>query len=333
MTDSTGHFTYDGQLKGHGGWVTSLACPKNNPNQLLSASRDKTCILWEVNPGRSYGEDASETDFGFAKKRLEGHSDVVSDCQISDDGTYALTGSWDKSLRLWEMKSGQGICKFSGDDGHKKDCTTVAFSSNNRQIASGGRDNSIKMWNTIGECKFTVNDQPHTEWVSCVRFSPNATNIVSGSWDTTVKVWNANNLQCQATLGGKDTENGHTQYVETVALSPDGSLCASGGRDGKAKLWDLDRAEHLYELEANEQIHALAFSPVRYWLVAACEKSIKIWDLESKSTVAELVPELPPMGRKAMRPECISLQWSADGSTLYSGYTDNTIRVWGVREG
>ena len=53
-------------------------------------------------------------------------------------------------------------------------------------------------------------------------------------------------------------------------------------------------------------------------------------DLESKSVVAELVPELPSMSRKAMKPECISMQWSADGSTLYSGYTDNTIRVWGV---
>ena len=77
--------------------------------------------------------------------------------------------------------------------------------------------------------------------------------------------------------------------------------------------------------------HPTTPSPTyRYWLCAAVGSVIKIWDLESKQTVAELVPDSQPMGKRAMKPECISLAWSADGSTLYSGYTDNTIRVWGV---
>jgi guanine nucleotide-binding protein subunit beta-2-like 1 protein len=63
-------------------------------------------------------------------------------------------------------------------------------------------------------------------------------------------------------------------------------------------LWDLNKGEHLYELEGGDIIHALSFSPCRYWLCAATE-SIKIWDLESKSVVAELVPELPTMSKKA----------------------------------
>ncbi len=60
-------------------------------------------------------------------------------------------------------------------------------------------------------------------------------------------------------------------------------------------------------------------------------RSIKIWDLESKSVVAELAPEdIPPTGPKALRVACVSLCWSADGNWLYSGYTDGAIRVWGV---
>ena len=46
--------------------------------------------------------------------------------------------------------------------------------------------------------------------------------------------------------------------------------------------------------------------------------------------VAELVPAFEERGRKALTPYCTSLAWSADGSTLYSGYTDKTIRVWAV---
>jgi len=203
---------------------------------------------------------------------------------------------------------------------------SVAFSADNRQIVSGSRDNKLKVWNTLGECKYTISEDGHSDWVSCVRFSPNVQSplLVSGGWDKCVKVWSLVSLKLLTNLCG------HTGYVNTVTVSPDGSLCASGGKDGTAMLWDLNKGEHLYELEAGDIIHCLVFSPCRYWLCAGTENSIKIWDLESKSVVAELVPELPTMSKKAMKPECISLEWSADGSTLYSGYTDNTIRVWGV---
>ncbi len=95
-------------------------------------------------------------------------------------------------------------------------------------------------------------------------------------------------------------------------------------------LWDLNEGKHLYSLEAGEIINALVFSPNRYWLCAATGSSIKIWDLESKSIVDELCPEFPEQGKKALTPECISLAWSADGQTLFAGYTDKTIRVWQV---
>mgnify|MGYP001993550091 FL=1 len=95
-------------------------------------------------------------------------------------------------------------------------------------------------------------------------------------------------------------------------------------------LWDLNEGKHLYSLEANDVIHSMVFSPNRYWLCAATDTCIKIWDLESKSIVDELTPDFPPIGKKAMPHYCISLCWSADGSTLFSGYTDGNIRVWAV---
>ena len=57
------------------------------------------------------------------------------------------------------------------------------------QIVSGARDKTIKLWNTLGECKYTIGEpEGHSEWVSCVRFSPMTTNpiIVSGGWDKCV---------------------------------------------------------------------------------------------------------------------------------------------------
>jgi len=266
----------------------------------------------------------SEQSYGVPRRSLKGHSHFIQDLVISFDGQFALSGSWDGTLRLWDLNYGTTTRRFVG---HSKDVLSVAFSADNRQIVSGSRDKTIKLWNTLGECKYTIEDQGHSDWVSCVRFSPNTQNpiIVSGGCDKQVKVWNLTNCKLRTNLSG------HTGYINSVTVSPDGSLCASGGRDGTARLWDLNEGKHLYSLEANEIIHSLIFSPTRYWLCAGTDDGVKIWDLESKLLVADLKNTGAEFQAKNKEnPAAISLAWSADGATLYAGYTDNNIRVWEV---
>lgn len=306
-----------GELIGHGGWVTSIATTMEAPDMVISASRDRSLIVWNLVRGVE--------QFGVARKRLTGHGHFVQDVAISSDGQFALSGSWDATLRLWDLNTGNTTRRFIG---HTKDVLSVAFSADNRQIVSGSRDKTINLWNTLGQCKYSITEDGHKEWVSCVRFSPNLITplIVSAGWDKMVKVWNLNNCKLRTNLIG------HAGYVNCVTLSPDGSLCASGGKDGTAMLWDLNEGRHLSSLDAGDIIHALAFSPIRYWLCAATASTIKIWDLESKVVVDELRPDFPPAGKKAVPIQCISLAWSADGSTLFAGYTDNAIRVWTIRD-
>lgn len=306
-----------GTLEGHGGWVTALTVSPENPNTLLSSSRDNSVLVWELT--------RHEEDYGFPVRALTGHSHFVSDVTISVDGQFALTSSWDRTLKLWEIESGNALRTFSS---HTKDVMSVAFSPDNRQIVSCGRDRSIKLWNTLGECKYTLAPRSHTNWVSCVRFSPSDNKvIVSAGWDGLVKVWSSTDCSHLHDL------EGHTDYVNTVAISPDGSLCASGGKDGIANLWDLASGSVLYHLDAGDVIHAMAFSPNRYWLCAASSTSIKIWDLESKVLVDEIRVPNPPTGKHAQLPFATSLSWSADGTTLYAGYTDNKIRCYSIKGG
>lgn len=307
-----------GVLKGHNGWVTCIATSMENPDMILSGSRDKTLMLWKI---------TKESDqYGVPRRVLTGHSHFVQDVVISSDGQFALSGSWDGTLRLWDLNFGTTTRRFVG---HTKDVLSVAFSADNRQIVSGSRDKTIKLWNTLGECKFTIDDvNSHTEWVSCVRFSPNQETpiIVSGGWDKAVKVWSLTNCKLAANLVG------HTGYINTVTVSPDGTLCASGGKDGTARLWDLVRGSELYTLEAGDIINCLVFSPTRYWLCAATNSSIKIWNLETKTLIADLNKNVPDFQAKTANPYAISLAWNSTGTTLYAGYTDNQIRVWEVRE-
>uniref|UniRef100_A0A8C5V215 Small ribosomal subunit protein RACK1 n=1 Tax=Microcebus murinus TaxID=30608 RepID=A0A8C5V215_MICMU len=315
----TEQMTLRGTLKGHNGWVTQIATTPQFPDMILSASRDKTIIMWKLT--------RDETNYGIPQRALRGHSHFVSDVVISSDGQFALSGSWDGTCS--DRLSSQGGTTTRRFVGHTKDVLSVAFSSDNRQIVSGSRDKTIKLWNTLGVCKYTVQDESHSEWVSCVRFSPNSSNpiIVSCGWDKLVKVWNLANCKL------KTNHIGHTGYLNTVTVSPDGSLCASGGKDGQAMLWDLNEGKHLYTLDGGDIINALCFSPNRYWLCAATGPSIKIWDLEGKIIVDELKQEVISTSSKAEPPQCTSLAWSADGQTLFAGYTDNLVRVWQVTIG
>eukprot|EP00178_Gracilaria_changii_P023396 TRINITY_DN70839_c0_g1_i1.p1 TRINITY_DN70839_c0_g1~~TRINITY_DN70839_c0_g1_i1.p1 ORF type:complete len:356 (+),score=52.68 TRINITY_DN70839_c0_g1_i1:69-1070(+) len=305
-----------GTLTGHSDWVTQIASNSRFPDLILSSSRDKTLILWKL--------QRDEAQYGIPQKRLKGHGHFITDVVLSMDGQYALSGSWDKTLRLWDLNVGKTTRRF---EDHTKDVLSVAFSADNRQIVSGSRDKTIKLWNTLAQCKYTIQDeQGHNDWVSCVRFSPSNTNpiIVSSGWDRVVKVWNLTNCKL------KNNHIGHGGYVNCVTVSPDGSLCASGGKDFKAMLWDLNEGKHLYTLDHNDIINSLCFSPNRYWLCVATGPAIKIWDLEGKQLVDELKPEVVSASSKNKAPQCVSMAWSTDGHTLFAGYTDNVIRVYEV---
>jgi len=95
-------------------------------------------------------------------------------------------------------------------------------------------------------------------------------------------------------------------------------------------LWDLSEGKRLYSLEAGDIIHSMVFSPNRFWLVAATQSSIKIWDLEFKIMVDEIKGDFTPTGKNASVPYCTSLAWSADGSVLFAGYTDNKVRIYHI---
>jgi guanine nucleotide-binding protein subunit beta-2-like 1 protein len=294
-----------GVMRGHNGVVTAIATPIDNSPLIVSSSRDKSLLVWDLtNPVQAAGDGTTTADYGVPFRRLTGHSHFVQDVVLSSDGQFALSGSWDGELRLWDLATGKTTRRFVG---HEKDVLSVAFSVDNRQIVSASRDRTIKLWNTLGECKYTIGGdlgaaEGHTDWVSCVRFSPNTyvPTIVSGSCDRSVKVWNLTNCKLRCTL------QGHGGYVNAVAVSPDGSLCASGGKDHVTLLWDLTEGKRLYALDAGDIIHSLCFSPNRYWLCAATQESIKIWDLESKHVVQDLKPEVSAAKDQVSLPTIIS---------------------------
>lgn len=170
-----------GTLEGHNGWVTSLATCDQDPDLLVSGSRDKSVIVWRLSP--------SEENYGVAKRSLRGHSHIVEDVAISNDGCYVLSASWDKTLRLWDLSDGTST-RFVG---HTGDVLSCDFTSDNLMVVSSSRDKTVRLWNVLGDPVFVIDGpQSHSDWVSAVSVTPTtderAPLVLSASHDKTIKV-------------------------------------------------------------------------------------------------------------------------------------------------
>lgn len=136
-------FQNTGVLLGHNGWITSIVAGHSKKDEedsrlLVSASRDKTIIVWRLN----LDAKANDTIFGQPQKQLKGHDHFISDLALSSENLYVLSSSWDKTMRLWDLKKGATSYKFKG---HNKEILSCCFSPENRVILSGGCEKEINL--------------------------------------------------------------------------------------------------------------------------------------------------------------------------------------------
>ena len=114
--------------------------------------------------------------------------------------------------------------------GHTDDVWSVAYSPDGQTIASGSRDDTIRIWDAnTGEHLQTL--QGDTDWVNSVEYSPDGQTIASGCGDNTIRIWDANTGAHIRTL------QGHTDWIMSVAYSPDGQTIASGSQDATIRIW------------------------------------------------------------------------------------------------
>jgi guanine nucleotide-binding protein subunit beta-2-like 1 protein len=257
---------------------------------------------------------------------MTGHSHFVSEIKLTGDSRFAFSASWDGTVRLWNVATGRTISKLIG---HKRDVLSVALSSDDRQIITGSLDRDIKIWNTRSECKFTVDKNQHTDAVSVVRFyhAKKPALCVTASWDKTIKVWDNLYMTLLHTFCG------HKAQVTTLDIVENSAFLASGSRDGTIMVWDIVNGKWFTKHDCDSPVNAVLFSQKLYWLVIATQTGIKVLNLPEQKFVQDELRETSMKQNESDSDKplsCTSLAWAKNGQILYSGWSDNHIRVYEI---
>jgi WD40 repeat protein len=284
-------------------------------------------------------------------KTLSGHSDTVWSVAVRPNSQNILSGSSDRTIKLWDISSGKLLQTFSR---HSGSVWSVAVSPNGQRFASGSGDNTADVWDlATGKFLCTLAGHSGTVWstafsadsttlatgsddrtirlwsmttgkefrqllghsgaVRAIAFSPDGQYLISGSSDTTIKVWDFRAGNVLRTL------QGHSDRILTLAISPDGRLLASGSVDKTIKIWQISTGKLLHTLSGNSHwVNAVAFSPDGTLLASGIGKKLEVWDLNSGERRNTPFQEAS---------DITSIFFSADSKHLFSSSRDNSIKI------
>lgn len=231
-------------FEGHKDFIMNIEVKKNI---ISTASKDNTIRLWKFT-----FENGNFECRCFAV--LKGHSEAVNSTGLLlKKGLKVVSGSKDKSIKVWDLTNVSldhdkvFVIKQSLHSqtlAHEEEVNLVKVSHNEKLIASGSYDKTIKVWNEDLEHQGTITG--HKRAITDLSFSKYAKVLASSSTDKTVKLWNLNDYSCINTL------QGHLASVLRLQWIYYGTHILSAGADGLFKIWNIKSSECINTMDAHE---------------------------------------------------------------------------------
>lgn len=322
-----------------------------------SATNTQTSANQFINPenqAKIIATNAQQSQRWQCLKVLKQHQGKVNSIAISSDGQTLASGSDDRTVSLWNLKTGKHDFTFFGQ---RAEVLAVAISPKVKLLVAGGFDNKITSWHLDTKvllCPFLYLNYPysHSGCISCLTFSADGKILASASGDQTIRLWGRDTGELKRTLNAHSDMvlsvaispdgqtiasasadqtirlwslnsyeqpriiRGHSGWVTAVAINPDGNILASSSTDGTVKLWHIKTGQLIKTLDQQSTgVFAVAISSDGEIMASAGTKTVKLWNLRTGKQLCTLAG-------------CSPIAFSPQGKTLVSGGDKGTIKIW-----
>ncbi|KAF1350985.1 WD40-repeat-containing domain protein [Delphinella strobiligena] len=203
---------------------------------IITGSRDSTLRVWKLpQPGdpqvHQAGPPANDSDNPYSLRVLQGHHNSVR--AIAAHGDTLVSGSYDCTVRVWKISTGELLHRLSG---HSQKVYSVVLDHERGRCISGSMDNLVKVWSIeSGVCLFNL--EGHTSLVGLLDLSHER--LVSAAADSTLRIWHPETGQCLSKL------EAHTGAI--TCFQHDDQKVISGS-DRTLKMWNIETGECVRDL-------------------------------------------------------------------------------------
>ena len=244
----------------------------------------------------------------------EGHTAGIAALTTTPDGKYCVSGSDDKSVRVWNIENGKCLRVL---EKHTDLIRALSLTPDGKFCISGSWDKTLRVWNIeTGNCLRVL--KGHTGKIRALSVFSDGKYCISGSDDGTLRVWDIKTGDERRTLDVHKAGR-----INSLVLTPDDKHCITGSSDGIIRVWDIESGScQIFPKEHSAGICSLSISPDGKRCVSgSSDKTVRVWKIEAGKCLGVLSGH-----EETVR----SLSFSPDGKLCVSGSDDSTLRVWNI---
>lgn len=291
-------YQYDSGILGQHGFSPVSVNYSPDDKFIVSGSIGGDVIIWD-------------SEKGCISQKLLSHTNTISKVLYSSDGKYVFSASWDGTLFLSNILTGEVKSRKVVDH-----INSASFSKKGDYI-SVSSDSLILILNVDGEIISQIKEQSYVIFnEGSISFSPNGEYILSVTGDKSIKIWNIHTGDLLTQLPIQNT------YILSANWSPDGRYIVASNDEGEIQIWNFETKQ----LELKWKGHSDRINSVRYSkdgnliVSASHDEKIKIW-----SNTGTIIATLN--GHKGPVFDAI---FDNSGQHVASGSGDYDVRVWGL---